>query len=190
MTGMSVPGAFSIGARGAFAILAAPAAVGVVTGATILNDITIAIANPSVQSILMQTNGTTLLLTTSTIFGVGVVDLSKITITVSDKGWNTSGAMVDRTRTIRMREFLRGPYNESTYYAPITGQFYIVLDDFCYNQDATWKTTVTSINCAADWLRLSPSSLATTPSPISSSPCRSRRTRSPLWRRAIPIQST
>ena len=131
----------------------------IVTGVTVLGDINITIASPYALSVPMSTNGETILITTSgtqTVAGLTTGQqaafLAGVTLTVTDLGHDQSGNQVTRTRTVLLREFLRGPWNENGYYQPTAGQFYVRLDQSLFNQDATWKSTVTQVAFAAGWL--------------------------------------
>lgn len=139
---------------------AAASAVGIVTAAAVLGDIDIAITNPSTMTVSMQTNGSAIRLTTAGVVNISAIDATKITMTVTDRGWNTDGSVnTARSRTIGCRGAIFGPYNETGKYQPNLGEFYLKMDDFIFNQDATWKTTVVSINLAAGWI---PGALAET----------------------------
>jgi hypothetical protein len=124
-----------------------------VTAVEVLGDISIAITSPSSQSVPMQTNGTGFRVATSGSALVSAIDKSKITVSVTDLGHDTSGAQVAQSRTIGIRDVLWKPYGENTAaYQPTLGEFYFHLDDFIYNQDSTWKTTIVSVDFASGWL--------------------------------------
>lgn len=137
------------------AMLGKTAAVvgGLVTAVEVLGDISVPITSPSSLSIPMQTNGSTLRVATSGTAAHTALDVSKISLTVSDNGWDTSGNQVARTRTVKIRDKLYKPWGENaTVYQPNPGEFYLKLDDYLYNQDATWLSTIVSVNFAAGWL--------------------------------------
>lgn len=110
----------------------------IVTGVTVLGDMDVPITSPSSMNVPMQTNGTTLLIETSGSAAHGDLDVSKITLSVQDRGHNTSGDQVFRTRTIVLRGKLYKPYGEdTTVYQPSLGDFYVKLGDYIFNEDAT-----------------------------------------------------
>jgi len=125
---------------------------GIVTGVTVLGDISISITSPSAMSVPMQTNGSTLLIETSGSDVYSSLDLTKMTLSVIDLGHDVNGDQVAQTRTVNVACHLFGPYNEAVVYQPVTGQFYVKLDDYIFNQDASWKTTILSVNFASGWL--------------------------------------
>ncbi len=159
---------------------------GIVTSVTVLGDISIAITNPSSLSVPMQTNGSAIKITTSGSAAYTALDLTKITLTVTDLGHDTSGARASYTRTIGCQYHIFGPYNEATVYQPNLGEFYIRLNDFIFNQDATWKSTVTAINFANGWLTGQPAGLVSSATRSDSLPYFLFPTRlvSPPWGRA------
>jgi hypothetical protein len=135
---------------------------GIVTDVEILGDISVGITAPSVLSVPMQTNGTTVRIATSGTALVGAVDKTKITLTVEDDGWDTSGTKIKRTRTIGIREAFYKPYNENTAaYQPNLGEFYFKTTHSMFNQSATWKTTIVSVSFAAGWIAGEPLGLVT-----------------------------
>jgi hypothetical protein len=143
-------------------ILSARQSTGLVQQIEVLNDITIPITSPSAQSVPMQTNGTVIRVKTTGAALAAAADTALVTAVVQDRGHDTAGNIVNRSRTIKIRAKMIGPYNELTVYQPVLGEFYWVLDDFVYNQDATWKTTFLSVQFDAGWVPGAPAEIVTT----------------------------
>ncbi len=117
---------------------------------TVLNDFTIPALTPGRVDALMQTNGVAIKLDTNG--AGGTLDLAKVRLIVTDRGHDISGNVVDRSRTIGVRDQLRGPFGANLYYSPSPQEMYLVLDDRVFNQDADWRTQIAQLVFEDGWL--------------------------------------
>lgn len=130
---------------------------GIVTGVEIMGDISIAITNPSSISVPMPTNGIVARITTSGTASHTGLDTSKISLSCRTRGHHpTTGAQQWVSHTVGVHAKLYGPYNEKSFYQPVLGEFYVVLSEELFKQDATWLTEVLSVDFAAGWLTAEP----------------------------------
>lgn len=121
-----------------------------VSSATVLNDIAIQIDQPSRQIVPMQTNGTVLRVVTG--YQTVIIDVTKIRLTVRDRGHDPSGAQTFYQRVIEGRDQLAGPYNETLYFMPVPGTYHIVLADRVFRQTSTWQSEIVSLDFAEGWI--------------------------------------
>jgi hypothetical protein len=120
-----------------------------VTLAVVVGNTVVPVTSPAAANIGMPTNGAVLRLETGG--AATAIDLTKVTVTVSDVAYE-AGVAVTRVRTLYVQDEQRKPYNEGAAVVTSPGTFHLLLTDFIYNEDATHKTTITSINFAAGWI--------------------------------------
>src|SRR5687768_14155491 len=76
---------------------------GIVTGVTVLGDISIPITNPVAISVPMQTNGAAILVETAGTAAHSLLDITKISVFCRDRGCDVNGNEVTRLRTVGIR---------------------------------------------------------------------------------------
>ena len=113
-----------------------------VTSVTALGATTIPVTAPTAQSVPVDTNGWVLRVVTSG--SDATCDASKFTLTVTDPGYDATGAAVTQTRTIYATGILRKPWNNYTENSTAAGTFDLTLSERIYT-----GTTITGVQFAA-----------------------------------------
>ena len=124
-------------------------ATGTISRLTIQNDISVSIQVPAPQLVLMQTNGVVLCL--ETIAAITAISLEKLVIEVEDTGHDIDGNQIQVGRSLSVRDYLHGPYNEMGPISDGAHRYYLVLSDRIYNQSDTWRTRITQVRLADGW---------------------------------------
>jgi len=123
---------------------------GLLVRIAIVDDVVVGIQSPVVMSVPMQTNGICMCI--ETLADIGPIDLTKIQLAVTDPGHDQSGSVVQVPRSLGVRDYLHGPYNETNAVTGGPRRFFLMLDDRLYNESESWRTAVSALTFAAGWL--------------------------------------
>lgn len=133
---------------GTFSLVVASSGLSWLTSAEVVNDITVNSTQGSVSSlpppgtVSLPTNGWVLRLTT-TLGAISSCDPTKVTLTVTDFGWDTDGSAVSSTRTIKGTARVPKPSPDGTTFTDAdraAGVVEFALEQQLYNSSVTDDT--------------------------------------------------
>lgn len=156
--------------------------------------LTAASAHPAgLATALVPTNGWVLRITTDTGIAANApttFDATKVSVTVTDPGWDTSGAAATVGRTVTGMALQHYPWpDEATIYQQASGVYDVILDQQLYNSALTdttartYRSTIVQIDLAAGYLPGRPAARWTGSITRSDS----RNYPLPKWKRIDPI---